>query len=99
VSADEKLAAATRGGYAATRQTVIPTAPDPRLQAPEEISAFIEETAGRTLRGEIAPSVAMALRGLADSALRAFQLNLGRRLAELEELAAARAKHVPVRIS
>jgi hypothetical protein len=91
---DQKIAWATRGGYAATRGTVIPDAPDPELQESEQITAFIKETAGRVLRGEIAPAVGVALTGLARAALSAFEMNLARRLAQLEELAAARAKQI-----
>jgi hypothetical protein len=92
---DQKLAWATKGGYAATRGTVIPDAPDPELREPEQITAFITETAGRVLRGEIAPAVGVALTGLARAALSAFEMNLARRLAQLEELAVSRAKPVP----
>jgi hypothetical protein len=50
------------------------------------------------LRGEITPSIAVALTGLANAALRAFEMNLGLRLAQLEELMASRARPVAGRL-
>jgi hypothetical protein len=78
----------------APRLGVVPHAPNPALRSPENISAFIEETAGQARRGEIAPSIAMALVSAANAALRAHEADLGRRLTELEHLAASRAKPV-----
>jgi hypothetical protein len=95
---DQKLAWATKGGYAATRGMVIPSAPDPALQDPEQIRAFIQETAGRVLRGDISPAVGVALTGLARAALSAFEMNLARRLAQLEELALSRAKPIGAKV-
>jgi hypothetical protein len=95
---DQKIAWATRGGYAATRGTVVPDAPDPELQEPEQIMAFVQQTAGRVLRGEIAPAVGVALTGLARAALGAFEMNLARRLAQLEEVAAGRAKPIGAKV-
>lgn len=92
VSPDRKLDAVTRGGLASTRQYVIPTAPDPDLTTPEAIGTAIRETAGQVKRGELAPSVGVALTGLYNASLRAFEANVWRRVEELERVAGAHAQ-------
>src|SRR5262249_2524216 len=95
VSDDAKALAVSRGGNVTARKTgFVPAAPDPRLEDPESISTFIREVAGMALRGDVAPSVAVALTGLANAALKAYTLNLGRKLADLEEIIAERARPV-----
>jgi hypothetical protein len=89
-----KLAAVTRGGLIATRQYALPDAPDPDLSSPDQIEKAIKETAGRVTRGELAPSVAVALTGLFNAALRSYEMSIARRLADLEALAASRARAV-----
>jgi hypothetical protein len=97
IARSEKLAAVTRGGLIATRSYAIPEAPDPELATPDQIEKAIEETAGRVLRGDLAPSIAVALTGLYNAALRTFEMNIARRVAELEQLAASRAKGITSR--
>ena len=83
---------ARSGGFAATgtRSAVLPDASDPDLDTPNKITAAIETTAGPLVRGEIAPSIAVALNALYGSALRAYDSALGRRLSELEAWPLAR---------
>ncbi len=94
VPREEKMAAALRGGYLSNRYMAVPDAPDPELSTPEQVTRFLREVAGMLLRGQIPPPVASALKGVADSSLKSFEMNLARRLAELEEVAAGRAKTV-----
>jgi hypothetical protein len=85
----DKLAAVTRAVLIATRSYVGGVRPGTSLSlaTPDQIEKAIEETAGRLLRGDLAPSIAVALTGLYHAALRAFEMNIARRVAELEQLA------------
>jgi hypothetical protein len=69
----------------------VPDAPDPSLTTPEAITRFVEETAGRVLRGEISPTTGTALTGLAGAALRALDANQEQKLAALEALVIERS--------
>jgi hypothetical protein len=98
ISDDQRLAWVTRGGYVATgsRSAVLaPETPDPDLSSPEAIADVIKTTAGQLRRGELAPSIAVALTGLLNTSLRAYEANVARRLLDLEKLAADRARRVP----
>jgi hypothetical protein len=93
VPQDTKLAAFTRGGLHATRATRMPTdAHDPSLQTPAEVTRYLEGLAGRLERGELPSRVGSSLVSLAAAALKAHEMNIAQRLAELEELVASRAK-------
>jgi hypothetical protein len=75
-----------KGHAAIAGAMTVPDAPDPALATPEAITRFVEETSGRLLRGEISASTAAALTGLAGAALRAYEANLGQKLADLEAI-------------
>jgi hypothetical protein len=97
VGRDEKLAAAVRGGYAATRQTVLPVDALPAtLRTPEDATALVEITVQQVRTGQIAPAVANSIGYLISVALKSFELDVLRRLDELERARAAHAR--PVRI-
>jgi hypothetical protein len=97
VPRDEKVAAALRGGYAATRQTVLPVDALPApLRTPEDATALVETTVQQVRTGQIAPAVANSIGYLVSVALKSFELDVLRRLDELEK---ARATHAtPIRI-
>jgi hypothetical protein len=80
-----------KGHAAIAGAMTVPDAPDPALATPEAITRFIEETAGRVLRGDISPTTATTLAGLAGAALRAYEAKFGQAIAELEALVADRA--------
>jgi hypothetical protein len=93
ISDEQRLVWVQRGGYAATRSAALPPdTPDPEIDNPDKIATVLKETAGQLRRGEISPSIAVALTGLLNTALRSYEASLGRRLADLEALAASRAK-------
>jgi hypothetical protein len=94
VPEEVKRAAVVKGGLMATRQFALPQAPDLALSTPEEITAAATETANRVQRGELAPSIAMALSSLFGVALRSFEMSVARRLAEMESALASRARPV-----
>jgi hypothetical protein len=97
VPGDEKVAAAVRGGYAATRQTVLPVDVLPAtLRSPEDATALLETTVQQVRTGQIAPAVANSIGYLVSIALRSFELDIVRRLDELERARAAHA--TPIRI-
>jgi hypothetical protein len=97
VTEAQKMASRRKGGLYTAMS--IPDAPDPKLRDPETITAFLDEIAGRVLRGEITPAMGAVLKGIADSSLRAYEASLARRLADLEKLVADRAQAVgPVRL-
>jgi hypothetical protein len=72
----------------------LPDAPDAGLGSPEEILGDLRRVWGHVIRGELTPAQGAVLKGLADSALRTFELNTSRRLAELEAVLSKRAKPV-----
>ena len=95
---DEKLAAAVRGGYAATRQMVLPVDALPAtLRTPEDATALLETTVQQVRTGQVAPAVANSVGYLISVALKSFELDVLRRLDELERARAVHAK--PVRIA
>jgi hypothetical protein len=93
VDRDQKMLAVTRGGFIATRSARANT-PDPSLKTPQEITIYLESLAGRVERGELSRSDANTLKAIAEASLRAHEQNIAARLAELENLAASRAKAV-----
>jgi hypothetical protein len=84
--AQRQLAVMT-GGYMTARTTVIPNAQNPPLRTPEEVTAFLENTAGRLIRGEISEKTASALAYIASVAGRAFGIDIMRQLEELQKVA------------
>jgi hypothetical protein len=93
ISDEQRLSWVRQGGYAATRSSALPPdTPDPEIDNPDKIANVLKETAGQLRRGEISPSIAVALTGLLNTALRSYEASLGRRLNDLEALAASRAK-------
>jgi len=97
VAQDDKVAAAVRGGYAATRQTVLPADVLPaNLRTPEDATALLQDTVHQVRTGQVAPAVANSIGYLVSVALKSFELDVIRRLDEIEK---ARASHAtPVRI-
>jgi hypothetical protein len=66
------------------------------LRTPEDATALIEVTVHQVRTGQIAPTVANSIGYLVSIALRSFELDIMRRLDELEK---ARATHAtPIRI-
>ena len=65
---------------------------------PQKIAAFVQQTAGRVLRGELGTHAAGVLLTAARTALSAYELNLSARLADLEALAAERGAHPLARV-
>lgn len=92
VSRDVKLAAYSKGGAILARSFSRPDAPNPSLQSPADVQAFLEDIGGQVLRGELASRTARTLVSLATAALAAHDANIAQRLAELESLALDRAK-------
>ena len=66
--------------------------PDPELGDPQQIGAFLRETAGQVRRGELTPAQGVTLTGVANAALRCWEVSLAKRLAELEAVLSERAK-------
>jgi len=94
---DDKVAAAIRGGYAATRQTVLPVDALPaNLRTPEDATALLQDTVHQVRTGQLAPAVANSIGYLVSVALKSFELDVIRRLDELEKARAAHA--TPIRI-
>jgi hypothetical protein len=97
VSTEEKLAASVRGGYAATRQAVLPVDALPaNLRTPEDATALLQETVHHVRTGQLPPAVANSIGYLVSVALKSFELDVIRRLDELEKARAAHA--TPIRI-
>jgi hypothetical protein len=92
VTEAQKTASRRRGGL--YTMLTVPSAPDPQLRDPDTITAFLDATAGRILRGEITPAMGAVLKGIAHSCLRAYEASVARRLADLEQLVADRAQRV-----
>lgn len=95
-SRDEVLAATRRGGRVAARALSRPDAPNPALKTVADVQAFLQELAGEVLRGVLSSKDANALTRIAETAVRAHDANVGQRLDELEDLAAKRARALPV---
>jgi hypothetical protein len=97
VPRDDKVAAAVRGGYAATHQTVLTVESLPaNLRTPEDATCLLQETVHQVRTGQLAPAVANSIGYLVSVALKSFELDVLRRLDAIEQ---ARAKHAtPVRV-
>jgi hypothetical protein len=90
----ERRAAVLRGGLASANRFTLPDSPDPDLSTPQSITEAIVETAGQVKRGELAPSVGIALNGLYRAALASFDANVAAKLYELETALASRARPI-----
>ncbi len=88
---DEKKREWARRGYLAIRPPAVDLADLTRemtcsLRSPADCVSVLEGVAGKVERGEMAPSVAQAITGAVNSAIRAAELALDARLSKLEKL-------------
>lgn len=85
----------TKGGHVATGSVVLPNEPDPDLATPDHVTEYLRKIAGWVTRGELGPGQGQALVAVANSALRAYDAALARKIADMESLLIERAKRVP----
>jgi hypothetical protein len=82
---EEKHAAVTRGGYIATRQSVLAKIETPASLATEEgARQLIEQTIDQVRTGQISPNVANAIGYLTSVGLKLAELKLSAEIAALE---------------
>ena len=72
----ERLAASAAGGKAGKARTLAPDLPDLTLRTPAELSALVEVTINRLLRGEISHRDANAVAVLVSQQLKILQLQI-----------------------
>lgn len=92
----EKELARVRGGMA-SRPSAIPDAPMVKLDNPRQATALLAETATQVRRGELGPVVGNSLAYIVSVALRSFELDVLRRLEELERAMRGRPLTVEAR--
>jgi hypothetical protein len=91
VPAEVKSAARRRGGTARAHQilalkTQVAELHEPvQMQSPEDVSKILEDTVSKVRSGALPPRVGSVIAQLANAALKSFELDVLRRLQELEK--------------
>ncbi len=90
--ADEKHAAAMRGGLAHQRKALPASTPDLVLTSPEAAVAALERNASATLRGELDPRIGNSVAYQIRVAIDAWNVAISDRLHKLERLVNGRVR-------